>query len=1062
MLISVTFLSAQQQNPLINFPMFSPQGNTIAFNYQGDIWTANADGSNAKRITVHQGYDTHPIWSAKGKRIAFQSDRYGNSDIFVMDAQGGFPKRLTYRSSRDLITDFTTNGAVLFNSKRSFSQVEWEPEIDQVSTAGGTPFLALNATGYDAILSPNGKMIAFVKGSCRMQRQDYRGSANRDVWIYNIKNDTYNQITTFKGNDFYPQWLDDNTLYFQSSRNGKYNIFKVKVDASGKKSGQVEAISSFKDMGIFSFSLNRFSKKIATVVGDKLYEINPLTKAQHQIHLTIGTDYRFDPVQHKTYTKKVSDLVISPDGKNKAMIIRGELFVSSNEKDVDKTVNLTKTAARERSPQWLNNNTLIFVSDRAGQNDLYLVKPAEPALNMVSALKFKTQRLTNSKDQENNPVLSPDKKHIAFVRGRGQLVVVAIDVQGKLSTEKILLNGWDTPGGISWSPDSKWLAYSLSDLDFNEEIYIRKADNSNKPINISMHPKADRNPLWSADGKKIVWSSNRDNGDFDVWFAWLKKADFQKTKQDWADEDFKNKNLKKDKKDKKDTKKVIVTIDTDNIYQRQVKVTSFAGGEFAKAISKDGKTIYYTTGNGGRGSDKVNADLYKINWDGTKLKALTKKNKRPKVYGFDTKFKYLYYTAQGGKVFRIDAKSDKSSALAFKAKMDIDFKKEANQIFEEAWHALNEGFYDPNFHGYNWVALKKQYKPLALKASTRVDFKAIFNWMLGQLNASHMGMYRGEDRKVVQKEKTGLLGISVKQLKSGAVKILSVTPDMPADKDFSKLKIGEQITTVNGTKLTKNTNLYQLLNGTVNQKVVLQLKSNDGKMHQVVIRPKDGNRKENYEAWVKERKRLTKKYSGGQLGYIHIQGMNWTSFEHFERELTAAGLGKKGVVIDVRFNGGGWTTDYLMAVLTVKQHAYTIPRGAAKNLAKEQNKFVNYYPFSERLPLAPLMKPSIALCNQNSYSNAEIFSHAYKHLGIGTLVGVPTFGAVISTGGHTLIDGSYVRMPFRGWYVKATRKNMEHGPAVPDIMVKNAPDDKAKRKDTQLQTAVKTLLKQIK
>ena len=208
-------------------------------------------------------------------------------------------------------------------------------------------------------------------------------------------------------------------------------------------------------------------------------------------------------------------------------------------------------------------------------------------------------------------------------------------------------------------------------------------------------------------------------------------------------------------------------------------------------------------------------------------------------------------------------------------------------------------------------------------------------------------------------------------------------------------------------------------------------------------------------------KKLTDQYSNGKLGYIHIQSMNWPSFERFERELTAAGDGKEGILIDVRYNGGGWTNDMLMAVLNVRQHAYTIPRGAAKSLPDENGRFKNFYPYGERLPLAAWTKPSIALCNESSYSNAEIFSHAFKHLGHGKLVGTPTFGAVISTGSQGLIDGSAVRMPFRGWYVKATGENMENGPAVPDFIVENAPDSKAKGEDEQLKKAVEVLLGEI-
>ncbi len=215
-----------------------------------------------------------------------------------------------------------------------------------------------------------------------------------------------------------------------------------------------------------------------------------------------------------------------------------------------------------------------------------------------------------------------------------------------------------------------------------------------------------------------------------------------------------------------------------------------------------------------------------------------------------------------------------------------------------------------------------------------------------------------------------------------------------------------------------------------------------------------------YNEWVKERRRLTDEYSGGRLGYLHIRGMDMRSFERFERELTAVGHGKEGIVIDVRFNGGGSTTDYLMAILNVKQHAYTIPRGADTSLSNHKN-YREYYPFSTRLPFFAWNKPSIALCNENSYSNAEIFSHAYKNLGIGTLVGRPTFGAVISTGGVGLIDGSYVRMPFRGWFVKANDMNMDLEPARPDIEVFNSPNHKSKGLDEQLQKACEVLLEQL-
>jgi C-terminal processing protease CtpA/Prc len=365
------------------------------------------------------------------------------------------------------------------------------------------------------------------------------------------------------------------------------------------------------------------------------------------------------------------------------------------------------------------------------------------------------------------------------------------------------------------------------------------------------------------------------------------------------------------------------------------------------------------------------------------------------------------------------------------------------------------GFYDPNFHGYNWESLIKKYQPLVLKASTEQDYSFIYNLLLGQLNASHMG-YRAETSERKNSDNIGLLGVEVKNISEG-VQVEYVLKNSVANTSKVNLKVGDIITAVNNKPIGENTNFYSLLKNSKGEEVLLT--KSDG--NDVVVRTSSSLRTLQYEAWVASRSELVKKYSNGQLGYIHIKGMNAPSFERFERELKASGYGKKGIVIDVRYNGGGWTTDRLMAVLNVDQHAYTIPRGAANDLKKEHKKFQGNYPFNERAILSVNTKPTVALCNENSYSNAEIFSHAYKNLGLGKLVGQPTFGAVISTGGYRLLKG-YVRMPFRAWYVKKSGLNMENdAPAVPDYLVKNTPGWVARGEDAQLQKAVDVLLEEI-
>lgn len=1037
--------------PLLLEPAINPDGNRIAFSYQGDIWTVPVTGGRADRLTIHEGYETNPIWAADGSKIVFESDRYGSVDLYTINATGGIPSRLTYHSASDFATDVTPSGKVLFNTRRMYAQVEREYEIYEVSLTGGTPTRAMDALGFDAVLSPDGNKIAFVRGTCRIEREDYRGPANRDLWIYNIKSNTYSQLTKFDGNEFAPQWLNDNQLVFISPKTGKYNLHKITLD------GTETPLTNETQFGIYAFSISRNINAAVFATGDliKKYDLNRNTS--QVIDIDVASDFRFDPVVSKKVTNQIDEYAVSPDGELTAYIHRGELFVSRNDKEDSRTVRLTKSADRERNPVWLNNETILFLSDKNGQNDLYAISSASEEKNIFKSLKHKISPIITSPDDEFAPVVSPDGKKIVYRQGRGKLLVSNISSDLKISNTVTLQDGWDTPGGVSWSPDSKWLAYSLADLNFNEEIYIHAADNSKAPVNVSMHPKGDYAPIWSPDGSKLGFVSGRNNGDNDVWFAWLKKEDFEKSKEQWKRIETESGDTEKEKDENKE---VTVTIDFDGLYQRLVQVTNFAGNESSFVFDQKGENIYYALGSPGRQDYQQDRNLYKIKWDGSDKKEIIGGDKRPSDLTLSKDGKFVYTVTTGGRLTRIKTKDDKDESLTVVAQFDINYEAERVQLFEEGWRALKDGFYDPNFHGKDWQQLKEKYKPMALKASTKEDFQQVFNIMLGQLNASHMGMYRGDNQKETQNQQSGLIGVEGKSVKNG-FEITSVLPGSPASKIESRLNVGDVITAVDQEPIISSLNYYSTLLDKIDQPVLLSVNRKAGGSAEVVIWPVRSLSNELYDDWVEDRRQLVNEYSGGKLGYLHIRGMNWSSFERFERELTAAGQGKEGIVIDVRYNGGGWTTDYLMAVLNVQQHAYTVPRGASANLQQDHLKFKETYPFSERLPLAAWTKPSIALCNENSYSNAEIFSHAYKTLGLGTLVGQPTFGAVISTGAWTLMDGSYVRMPFRAWYVKATEENMEHGPAVPDILVENPPAYKAQDIDPQLKRAVEELLNQL-
>ncbi len=1059
-LIILSFISTgfsqntSENNPFVRFPALSPDGSQVAFSYQGDIWTMDINQQRPYRLTIHEAYEAHPRWSHDGKTIAFNSNRFGNNDIYTIDATGGRPERHTWHSANDNLSDFTRNGDLLFNTFRSYNQIEWDAENQVVNVKGGTPELLMDALGSMSVESPDGRFIAFVIGGCRIDREAYDGPANKNIWVYNTETKEYHQITKFKGNDFQPVWKNKHTLLFLSSRSGRYNIFEAKLNDNGQKTGDFTALTNFKDDGIRYLAISADGKTIAFEKRTDIYTWKEGQKSPAKLEVQIGTDYRFDPIIHKTYTSRMSDYSVSPNGKFSALVFHGEIFVTENNKEKSKTVRVTNSPARERSVVWLNDSAILFTSDRNGQYDIFMAQSAdETETNLYKTLKFDIKQLTDTKEDEDNLTVAADQKQISFIRGTGKMIVAEVE-NAKIKNEKVLVDSWGAPSSVSFSPDSKWLAYSMNDLDGNHEVYIQAADNSKEPVNISMHPRKDNSPVWSQDGRKLAFRSVRNNNDYDAWFVWLNKEDWEKTKDDWTEDDTEEK-----KNGKKDDKVNDIVIDFEDIHERIVQVSGLPGHETGLAIDKKGEKFYFVSNGNGRNTYKADKDLYSIKWDGTELTRITKGNSSPYGISLDPKGEYLYMVKRG-KLTRMKTSGTKMETLPVKAKMTIDYTDELNQIFEEAWRGIDNGFYDPNFHGQDWENLRKLYKPWAMQASTYNDFRDMFNLMLGQVNASHMGLRGGDDRTETQKETTGLLGIDIKPLKKG-VQITTILPNSPADKIKSKLFKDDIILAVNGTPITKDINFYSLFVNEAGNQLYLDVKGKDGKNREVVIRPESRMGDKLYKAWNEEKKELVEKYSNGRLGYLHIEGMNWVSFERFERELAVAGHGKEGIVIDVRHNGGGWTTDYLMAVLNVKQHAYCVPRGAVKSLEQENHNYVDHYPFGERLPLTSWTKPSIALCNRNSYSNAEIFSHAYKTLGLGTLVGEPTFGAVISTSGVGLIDGSYVRLPFRAWYVKGSGLNMENGPAVPDILVNEDPADKGKREDKQLKRSVEELLKQL-
>ncbi len=1038
--------------PLPRHPAPSPDGTQIAFSWQGDLWLLPVTGGDARRLTAHPADERHPVWSRNGRFIAFASDRHGNSDVFIMPTDGSeAPTRLTFASEADTPLDFTPDGgAVLFSSNRAMG-IRWMPQLWTVPITGGTPSMYQDAFAEQAVFSPDGTTLAMVRGATKWTRRGYRGAANRDLWLTR-GGDDYRRVTDFDGDDDNPSWLDAGTLCFLSSRNGRKNVFKLD---SG--SGQATALTNHTGSAVRFPRAAADGSVIAYEFEDGLWTVSPAGGEPRRLVVTVPADQVVNAVDRRTDRDGASDLTVSPDGTLAAFIVHGDIFVaeivSKDDQEIAEpaTVRVTDTPEREQEPRWSpDGERLVFTSARAGNLDLFSVTRSDEKVGWTDSFTFTVTAIATGPANEQDAKFSPDGNRIAFVRGKGTLVVA--DADGGNET---VLHEHFYPPTFSWSPDGRWIAFSSEDQNANSEIFILPSTGG-EPYNVSRHPDFDENPVWSPDGKRLVWGSRRHDNNFDVWAVWLTRADHQRTPAEWLkvwrgagdDPEDESENGDADESGDDEVEEVPETIiEFDDLWRRPVMLTSLNGNEYPVVVGPDGKRIFLI----GEAEDET--DLFSIRFDGEDLERLTEGGTSPEnVQLIDGET--LFFLDGDGSIERIGSDGSSGDPVPFTARYSVDRRVERGVVFDEAWAALNEFFYDPNFHGADWAAVHDTYRPWAVAASTDADFADVVNLMLGELNASHMGYYPHGRGGGTGGDQTGWIGAVFDPAAGGPGLLVSeVLPDSPGADAEVGISAGDRLLTVKDREINADTNVFDLFVDTVDQRVPATILDSDGGTRSVVLRPISfrEHRQLRYEEWVRQRRRLVDEISGGRLGYLHIQGMSAPSFEVFERDLFAAADGKDGLIIDVRSNGGGWTTDYLMAVLSVRRHAYTLPR--------DGDPLVRSYPTSERLPVAAFTRPAAALCNEDSYSNAEIFSWAFQTLERGPLVGSPTFGAVISTGGMELINGGLVRLPGRGWYVAGNGVNMEGNGAQPDVVVWQPPaEDSSGTTDTQLETAVRVRL----
>ncbi|MCC6361558.1 MAG: PD40 domain-containing protein [Phycisphaerales bacterium] len=1134
----------------------SPDGRSLAFSWAGDIWSVPVDGGDARRLTAHPADETTPVWSPDGRTIAFASTRNGAANLFTMTADGQNVTRVTYGDRGETPSAFSPDGGYLYFHMRRDGSMRFEPMLYRVPVGGGQVWRVLECYGSGARPSPDGKYLAFTRGWSPFSRTGYRGSANHDIWLYEPATARFSQLTDFSGTDLWPSWAPDTSgVYMISDRpftpasgpqpdpRGVMNVWFQPLDGAARQ------ITFATTDRVRDFSVSADGRTLAYTQWDRIFVVDlaaaganptPESLRPREIRVDAASDTPGKPVELRTLSRDADEVEASPDGKEIALVVRGEIFVIKTEAEKP-TRRVTDSPSRERDVTWSpDGKALYFVSDRDGHEQVYRALSAEtPAKPLSDSLRFKIERVSDSPEIERSPLISPDGKSLAVVRERGNVVIRDLET----GSERVVFESFDRPA-VRWSPDSRWLAYSVEDDEFNPDVWIAPADGSAAAVNISQHPDADGNPQWSADGQVLAFSSRREGQDSDIYMVFLSPALDEKSsvdlaeyfekaaekvkkrkplgecvasgtihlgaapasqpasgparkpaksgkkpeKGDWrsrirkAVQEFLKEDEKKsaDKSDKADKDKkepeVEYKYDLASAYRRLRRVTSPPASKTAFALSPDGQTIAYLANNEGSPA------LYTIKWNGQDRKKAVTGGLGGLHWALDQS--RLFYLKSG---VPGSCKGDGGDAKdhAFSAKLRIDVAAEAAQKFRDGARTMGLTFYHPTLKGLDWPALTAKYEALATRVRTAREFNQIFDFFQGELNASHLGVSgpRGGDGGGPA-ESVGYLGVDFDPAFGGpGLKVLSVVKDSPADRDESRLTVGDVVLKVNGTPVGPDSSIDAALLMTVGEQVILEIAPSPGRAAasrpasgpaasgpaaadepasapataaasaparlEVIIRPIGGGAYSElrYEAWVRENTRYVAEKSGGRVAYTHISGMGEPQFYTFERDLYAVASGRDGLIIDVRNNGGGWTADWVMAVLNARRHAYTIPRGGRRG-----------YP-QDRLIFYSWPKAAVMMCNQYSYSNAEIVSHAFKTLGRGPLVGMTTFGAVISTGAFQLIDGTTIRQPFRGWYLP-DGTDMEDKGAEPNIIVAETPDDEQNGRRPQLDAAIRAALEE--
>lgn len=1031
----------------------SPDGTKIAFCYKGDIWAVPSTGGTAVRLTTQSSYEATPIWSPDGKQIAFSSDRNGGYDIYIMPSEGGSAKRLTYNSANEIPSAFSADGKqVLFSSsiqdpaESALYPASSMTELYAVPVEGGKTVQIFGTPAEMLSVSPDGKFFLYQdkKGGEDEWRKHHTSSITRDIWRYDIASKKHTNITNRAGEDRNPAIsADGRSAYILAEvAGGSMNVWSMPL--TGKASSPVAAaeipagwrqITSF-DTHPVRF-LSRGGNSLCFTWDGEIYTMKEGSKPEKvSISLTLDEDDRYEVMKA---TSGASGSTVSPDGKQIAFIVRGEVFVTAV--DYTTTKQITSTAAAERSVDFgADGRSLVYASERDGLAQLYMAKIArDEDPNFPNATIINEEPLLHDLNIERDyPTFSPDGTEIAFIEDRTRLMVYNLNTKAvRQVTDGTYWLRYSGGFEYSWSPDGKWftIEYTANGHEPYNDVGLVSA-NGGPITNITASGYTSANAKWVLDGNAIMFFSEiyglRAQASWgsqdDVYLCFVNKDSYDKYRLSKEDYELLKEVEKKDSKKKDGSKDIVVELD--GIRDRIVRVTPNSSSLGDAFITKDGESMYYLS------SFESGMDLWKMDLRKHETK-LVSKGAGSGSFETDSTGKNIFLL--GSSMKKMDG--EKLTPVSFSATYRLDHAAEREYMFNYVYREARERFYTADMNGVDWDGYAEAYRKFLPHINNNYDFQELLSEWLGELNVSHSG---GRYTAPSVTEATASLGLLFDMNYGGkGLKVAEVVEGGPFDHAGTNLKAGDIITHINGTEITDEQDMSILLAGLAGKKTLVSVKG--GKDEVILPVTKSAFTDLLYKRWVKQREADVAKWSNGRLGYVHIDSMD---DEHF-RPMYSDVLGRfnkcEGIVIDTRFNGGGRLHEDIEAFFSGEKYLTQVIRGRE----------------SCDMPSRRWNKPSIMIQCEANYSNAHGTPWVYQHQGIGKLVGAPVQGTMSTVNWVTMQDRSMVfGVPVigyrtnEGYYLEGTQLE-------PDVLVLNAPETIVKGEDSQLRAAVQELLKEI-